>query len=95
MIYINALELINTCLDHGILKRYFNMDFYTGYVYVYKDAGKESKEGWYLENKDTLAKELMDNEEACGLLIDALKEKGIYFKATDYSWMDDALNDND
>lgn len=86
MIYINALELINACIENEILVEK------DGGVFVYRNASANSKEGWYLDDKDILAKEIMADTEAQNALISALKEKGVEFIPTDYSWMQDAID---
>ena len=69
MNYINALKLINTCIEHNLLHEE------NGGVFVYRKATPKSKEGWYLTDKDILAKELMKDKNGQETLISALKEK--------------------
>lgn len=78
MIYINALELINLCLREEILHEK------DGMVCVYRSASATSPEGWCLEDKDILAKELMGDKEGQNALISALDKKGIKFMPTKY-----------
>lgn len=78
MFYIHALELINLAIEHEIL---IEQD---GGVVVYRDASETMKEGWYLEDKNTLAHELMESKEGQDIIISALKEKNVEFKPTKY-----------
>lgn len=91
MIYINALELIDLCIEHSLLKEKNDK------VFIYRAETPNSKEGWYLTDKDTVAKELMNDKAGQKTLINALKEKGVEFKPTNYSWMfyqDSLINTN-
>lgn len=81
MIFINALELINQCIEHNLLKEE------DGKVFVYRNGTEKHKEGWYLTDKDILAKELMQDKEGQEILISALKEKNIEYTPTDFSWL--------
>lgn len=74
MYYINALKLINLCVEHNILQEKDNK------IFVYRNKGKNNKEGWYLESKETLALELKEDKKGQETLICALKEKGVDFK---------------
>ena len=74
MYYINALKLINLCVEHNILQEKDNK------IFVYRNKGKNNKEGWYLEPKETLALELKEDKKGQETLICALKEKGVDFK---------------
>ncbi|MDF2880247.1 MAG: hypothetical protein K0R54_804 [Clostridiaceae bacterium] len=80
MIYINAIELINLCIEHDILKEE------NGEVPVYRQGTPKSKEGWYLTDKDTLAKELMNDEDGQNMLISVLKEKNVEFKPSHFDF---------
>ena len=79
MIYLNALELINEAVKNDILEEK------EGQILVYRKGTSQSKEGWYLSDKDIVAKELMNDEKGQGLLISALKQKNVEFKPTDCS----------
>lgn len=74
MIYIDSLNIINLSIKHKILKENNH-----GNVYVYRDEGSDgvNKAGWNLIDKDSLAKELMDDKNGQKALITALKNKGI------------------
>lgn len=86
MIYINALELINVCVENEILQEV------NGGVPVYRKATPTHKEGWYLTDKDLLAKELMQDTTGQNILITELKRKGVEFTPTDYSWMNRTID---
>lgn len=73
MKYINALDLINLCIENDLLK------VVDGYIPVYKE-GENIKSGWYGYNKEDLAQELMYDEKGYNYLIAKLKELGIEFK---------------
>ena len=80
MWYIDALFLINLCVKHGILQSRGSC------VFIYRDAGanpEESPEGWYLEQIDDVACELMNDEEGQRALISALQERGVAFRTVD------------
>ncbi|PLS19106.1 hypothetical protein CVD28_01480 [Bacillus sp. M6-12] len=79
MIYIQALELLNVAVKHDLVGER------DGKVIVYRKGTSQSNEGFYLEEKDTVAKELMKDEKGQTTLIQALKEKGVDFVPTDYS----------
>lgn len=92
MIYINALELINACIENDILYEE------KGYVFVLRDV----KEDLCPTDKDILAKELMNDEKGQQTLISALKKKNVEFTPKDYSWLskdkeifEETLNDLD
>lgn len=74
MYYINALKLINLCVEHNILQEKDNK------IFVYRNKSKDNKEGWYLEPKETLALELKEDKKGQETLICALNEKGVDFK---------------
>ena len=81
MYYINAVELINLCVEHNVLKEK------DGAILVYRKGTSKSKEGLYLTEKDILAQELMKDEEGQKTLISELNKKNIEFTPTDYSWI--------
>lgn len=74
MKYIDCLNLINMLVQCNILKEQ------DGKVFVYRDAGTKLPEGWFLEDKDKIAKELMEDNLGQEFLIDVLKKQGINFK---------------
>lgn len=74
MKYIDCLNLINMSVQYDILKEQ------DGKVFVYRDAGTKFPEGWFLEDKYIVAKELMEDNFGQELLIDALKKQGINFE---------------
>lgn len=71
MMYIHALELVEKCIEHGVLYEAAHG------IYICR------KKGWCVCGKSELAKELMNDEKGQKLLIQALKEKGEIFKASD------------
>lgn len=77
MIYINALELINACVENEILYEE------KGYVFVLRKGEKDLCP----TDKDILAKELMKDEKGQQTLISALRKKNVEFTPTDYSWL--------
>jgi hypothetical protein len=83
MFYINALHLINVCIDNNILKEKDKK------VLVYRSGTPTSAEGWYLVDKDILAKELMNDKDGQDVLIEALKEKNVEFVPVYKSEMED------
>ena len=78
MKYINALNLLNLCVKHNILHEK------DGGIFVYRNKGANSPEGWYLTDKDILSKELMNDARGQDALIDALNDKCIKFEAMEF-----------
>lgn len=74
MYYINAMKLINLCVQNNILSEKDNK------IFVYRNKGEQSEEGWYLEPKENLALELKNDKEGQEALILELKKKGINFQ---------------
>lgn len=68
MIYIDALELINSCVENGILNEV------KGNIAVYRNASPKNKAGWHLIERDILAKELMSDEYGQKMLVSALNK---------------------
>lgn len=87
MIYINALNLINLCVKNKLL---IEKD---GKIFIYRNATLENEEGWYLDEKDFVAKELMNDEKSQRILIDALKKKNVNFIPKDYIGLFDATEE--
>lgn len=79
MFYIDAQTLVNKSIEYEILKAVEEG------VFVYRLASSVSEEGWYLEEKDTVIRELMSNESGQQELIKALKDRGFNFTPTDRS----------
>lgn len=78
MKYIDALKLINLCLEEKILHEKEK------HVCVYKGASNTYPEGWYLVDKYMLAHELMRDEKGQNILMSKLKEKEIDFVPTKF-----------
>lgn len=87
MLYINALELINVSIKNNLL------DEIEGKIHIYRNGTSESEPGWYLEEKDIVAKELMNDKKGQKLIISLLKKRNVDFTPTDYSWLS-SYNDN-
>ena len=77
MNYISALDLTNLCIKHEILVEK------EGLVCVYREGRGSYKEGWYLEEKDTVAKCIMSDKDVANLLITELSKKGVIFVPKD------------
>lgn len=73
MRYIDALKLINVCIEHNILKEQ------DGCIFTYRNGTKTRKEGWYLTPKDILASELRSDIKGQEILLSTLKGMGINF----------------
>jgi hypothetical protein len=78
MAYIDALKLINLAIENDLLGEQ------EGKVFVYRAATSRSEEGWYLDDKDIVAKELMNDEKGQKTIIEVLKEKGVSFVPKEY-----------
>ena len=74
MKYIDCLNLINMSIKYDILKEQ------EGKVFVYRNTGAKLPKGWFLEDKDKIAKELMEDNLGQELLIGALEKQGLNFK---------------
>lgn len=81
MMYIHALELIDLAIKKDLVTVKDNK------VAVYRNGAGDREEGWYLEEKESVAQELMKDEKGQEILFNALKEKGVEFNPTDYSWL--------
>lgn len=71
MRYIDALNLINKCLECKILH------MIEGGIPVYRKGTETSKEGWYLTDKEDLIQELMNDAVGQDTLTAALKDMNI------------------
>lgn len=85
MLYINALELINLAIEHGVLEEK------DGGVFVKRG---EPKKGWHLSNKDSVAKELRIDKHGQEALITALKKLNVTFIPKDYGINEKINNEN-
>lgn len=77
MWYINAKILVDAAVEHGILAEQDDR------IAVYREAGNprdENPEGWYLEDREELALELMRSEEGQQLLINELAARNVTLK---------------
>lgn len=78
MFFINARNLLDLCVKHGILKT--DKD---GNILVYREASKDNPaqypEGWYAEHINDLAQDLMYDSAGQTLLINAPSKVGVTF----------------
>ena len=79
MYYIDAICLINECISSNILQLAENN---SNQVLVYRLQGTKNPEGWYAENIEDLAQELMYDKEGQDILKKELEKKGIQFEET-------------
>ena len=80
MFYINAKSLVLLAVKHEVLQELHGM------IPLYRHAGSPPEvcpEGWYLEDIEDVAQDLMHDEEGQNTLINALKEKGVEFQPLD------------
>lgn len=75
MLFIDALELLNTCIEHGVLRGKKNK-----YADVYHEAGETMPEGWYRHDIQSLAQDISRQDEVILMLAGELQLKGIEFK---------------
>jgi len=80
MLFIDALELLNICIENGVLHGEKNK-----YADVYHEAGETLPEGWYRHDIQDLAQEIMRQDEVILMLAGELKLKGIEFKPS-FDW---------
>ena len=74
MRFIDALNLIELCVEHEVLAEI------DGGIAVYRNGTETSPEGWYLERKEDVAQELMHDPEGITLLTAKLEELGVNTK---------------
>lgn len=80
MFYINAKNLLLLAVKHGVLQELHGM------IPIYRAAGSPPElfpEGWYLENIEDVAQDLIHDEVGQKTLINALQEKGVEFQPID------------
>lgn len=74
--YERCLRLIHAMIDIGILQKDFNPHLGEG-VYIYREAGPYTPEGWYFTPIEGAAYELWWNGDGQKSLFDALHDQGI------------------
>lgn len=78
MLYIDAKELVDLCLGTGILQGEKGV-----WIAIYHQASKtnpnEYPEGWYKDDYEETIHELMKDDDAINLFLNALAEKDILF----------------
>lgn len=79
MYFIDALNIINLCVDHQILTTHEEL------VLVQHENGP------VLWDKSLLAQELMHDEEGQAVLLNTLKEKGVEHTPFDFTSLDNAI----
>ena len=88
VLYIDAKELVDLCLDNGILQGEKGV-----WIAIYHQASKtnpkEYPEGWYQDDYEETIHELMKDDDAINLFLTTLAEKDILFIP---SLFDDVFN---
>ena len=78
MLYIDAKDLVDLCLDNGILQGKKGK-----WIAIYHQASKtnpkEYPEGWYQDDYEETIHELMKDDDAINLFLSVLAEKDILF----------------
>lgn len=78
MLYFDAKELVDLCLQHHILQGETEK-----WIAVYHEASKthpeKYPEGWYKDDYEMTVQSLMRDDNAITLLLQALSEKDILF----------------
>ena len=78
MIYFDAKELVDLCLQHHILQGEAEQ-----WIAVYHEASKtqpkEYSEGWYKDDYELTVQAVMRDDNAINLFLQALSEKDILF----------------
>ena len=78
MLYIDAKDLVDLCLDNAILQGKKGK-----WIAIYHQASKtnpnEYPEGWYKDDYEETIHELMKDDDAINLFLNALAEKDILF----------------
>lgn len=88
MLYIDAKDLVDLCLDNGILQGEKGK-----WIAIYHQASKtnpkEYPEGWYQDDYEETIHELMKDDAAINLFLNALAETDVLFVP---SLSDDVFN---
>lgn len=91
MIYWNCLKILEACCEAGLIQRIHENAKTTdgdgnivpvpeeqvGMLLIYRSAGKNAPEGWYTEDIDDVAQNLMKDRAGQKYLLTELKKKGI------------------
>ena len=91
MMYFNCLKILETCCEAGLIKKVNKGDMTmdkdgnyipvpeesVGRILIYHAAGETDPEGWYAEDIDDAAQDLMKDRAGQRFLLHALSEKGI------------------
>lgn len=76
MIYVEAKRLVDLAVQYNVLSTQDSG------ILIYRNTGSDPEkypEGWYLENKEDVYRDVMADAEGQKALISALKVKGIDF----------------
>lgn len=88
MLYIDAKELVDLCLDNGILQGEKG-----AWIAIYHQASKtnpkEYPKGWYKDDYEETIHEVMKDDNAINLFLNTLSENNILFVP---SLSDDVFN---
>lgn len=75
MLYFDAKELVDLCLDLHILQGQKG-----NFIFVYRNAGIENPEGWYMEPYEDVIQDLMRDDEGIETCLEAVEEAGKTFR---------------
>ena len=78
MIFWNCKKLLEACVNAGLINTVPEGE-YAGQLLIYRQAGKDPKypEGWYAQDIEDAAQELMKDRAGQKFLLQKLREKGI------------------
>ena len=82
MKYIDSINLINLAIENDLI---ISID---EDILVYRKASDTKPEGWYIDSKEQIAHELMNDKKGQETIINSLKQIGVEFKKFDF----DSLN---
>lgn len=77
MLYVDARELLETAVTHGLVSQVTIDGIVCVVVYI---SGGEMPDGMYPVPKEETIQSLMRDDEGIKAIYDALKEKGVEFK---------------
>lgn len=88
MIYINAKNLVEAACEHHVFQ-WDNIQVdgeLMQVIFIYREAGESSPEGWYATPVEDVIRMIMEDEEGQTTLLNALEEIGVEVPMMDLSY---------